>query len=61
MARAWRENPPPEGGRVAEMLIHDATVTPQTALPQEVTERQIVSTAHQEPRWAVDWRNQNGG
>ena len=53
--------PPPEGGGVAEVPIHDATVTPKTALQQGVTERQIVFTAHQEPSWAVDWRNHSGG
>ena len=53
--------PPPEGGGAAEVHIHDATVTPKTALPQEVTGRQIVSSAHQEPSWAVNWRNHNGG
>ena len=46
MARAG-PHPPPEGGGAAEVSIVDATVTPKTALPQGVTERQIVFTAHQ--------------
>ena len=34
-------NPPPEGGGATKVPIHDATVTPETALPKGITERQI--------------------
>ena len=59
MAKAGK-NPPPPRGRGEQQRRPSTTVTPKTALPQGVTERQIVFTAHQEPSWAVDWRYRNG-
>ena len=49
--------PPPPTGGAANLHIHDATVTPKTALPKGVTERQNSHNTHREPSWAVDWRN----
>ena len=51
------ETPPPEGGGATRMPIHDATVTPRTALPKGVTERQNFLNTHQVPSWEVDWRS----
>ena len=38
------ESPPLEGGEATKVPIHDATVTPKTAWPKGITERQNFPT-----------------